>query len=158
MNIPANLRKWLVGAALAVVLPLTARFEGEVPTAYPDPGIGWSLPTICYGHTKGVRRGDTATHEQCEIWLREDMEEAMNHVLSLVTVPLSAYELAAYGDFVFNTGATKFANSTMRRKLNSGDRAGACAELSRWVFAGGEKLPGLVNRRAVMRRICERPQ
>jgi len=32
-------------------------------------------------------------------------------------------------------------------KLNAGDYSGAAAEFSRWVFAGGQQLPGLVKRR-----------
>ncbi|APU00292.1 endolysin [Ralstonia phage RS-PII-1] len=155
MQLPANVKRWLVAGALAIILPLTARFEGLRYKAYPDPALGWAVPTICYGHTKGVRQGDTATQAQCDAWLREDMTSAMNDVLRLVNVPISPDELAAYGDFVFNVGATKFASSTMLRKLNAGDHAGACAELSRWVYAGNEKLPGLVNRRAAVRAICE---
>jgi lysozyme len=157
MATPTPTKRWLVGLALAIILPITARFEGRPLTAYADPGVGWALPTICYGHTKGVHRGDTATPEQCEAWLREDMQDAMAYVLTVTTVQLSADELAAYGDFVFNTGHAKFASSTMLRKLNAGDHAGACAELSRWVFAGGKEMPGLVNRRATVRAICEHP-
>ncbi|HHG5564729.1 TPA: glycoside hydrolase family protein [Pseudomonas aeruginosa] len=41
------------------------------------------------------------------------------------------------------------------RKLNAGDVRGACAELSRWVYAGGKKLGGLVRRRAAERELCE---
>jgi hypothetical protein len=32
---------------------------------------------------------------------------------------------------------------------------GACAELSRWTYAGGKQLPGLVRRRAAERQLCE---
>lgn len=147
----------LVLAALAAILPCTMLFEGRPLTAYADPGVGWDLPTICYGHTHGVHRGDTATPAQCEAWLVSDMTESMDLVQKLVHVPLSPNELAAYGDFVFNAGPGKFAGSTMLRKLNAGDHAGACAELSRWVYAGGKSMPGLVNRRATVRAICERP-
>jgi lysozyme len=44
----------------------------------------------------------------------------------------------------------------MLRKLNGNDRRGACAELSRWVYAADVQLPGLVSRRAVVRAICEK--
>ncbi|WP_405045477.1 glycoside hydrolase family protein [Pseudomonas aeruginosa] len=47
------------------------------------------------------------------------------------------------------------ARSTLLRKLNAGDVRGACAELSRWVYAGGKKLGGLVRRRAAERELCE---
>ncbi len=152
----APIKRAVVVAALALILPVTARFEGLVFHAYADPAHGWKVPTICYGHTKGVKRGDTATKAQCDAWLREDMDAAMADVARVVTVELSANELAAYGDFVFNAGLTNFRTSTMLRKLNAGDRRGACAELSRWVYSAGQYLAGLKNRREVVRDICER--
>lgn len=150
------IRRWVVASALSIILPVTAHFEGLRYRAYADPAHGWAVPTICYGHTNGVKRGDVATQAQCDAWLREDMEAAMADVASVILVELSPNELAAYGDFVFNVGLPKFRSSTMLRKLNAGDRLGACAELSRWVYAADVRLPGLVNRRAVVRSICER--
>ncbi|EOH3238151.1 glycoside hydrolase family protein, partial [Morganella morganii] len=35
------------------------------------------------------------------------------------------------------TGA--FSRSTMLRKLNAGDIAGACDEMKRWTFSGGKR-------------------
>ena len=55
----------------------------------------------------------------------------------------------------FNVGNARFCSSTLARKANAGDMAGACAELSRWTYAGGKPLPGLVKRRATERAICE---
>ncbi|WP_235507522.1 hypothetical protein [Citrobacter sp. CtB7.12] len=34
------------------------------------------------------------------------------------------------------------------------DYAGACAELNRWVYAGGQKWKGLMNRRDVEYEVC----
>ena len=42
-----------------------------------------------------------------------------------------------------------------RCKANTGDWAGACKELDRWVYAKGIKLNGLVKRRAAERAMCE---
>jgi hypothetical protein len=42
----------------------------------------------------------------------------------------------------------------LRRKLNSGDHAGACDELLKWVYAKGIKLKGLETRRGVERQWC----
>ena len=50
-------------------------------------------------------------------------------------------------------GSEAFCNSTLARKANSGDLAGACAELSRWTRAGGVVWPGLVKRRALERKV-----
>lgn len=61
---------------------------------------------------------------------------------------LTGNNLAAIADFAYNLGTTRLAGSTLRRKINAGDIEGAKRELSRWVYAGGVKLPGLVLRRA----------
>ncbi|BCL97688.1 lysozyme [Ralstonia solanacearum] len=148
----------LVAAALAVLTPFTAYFEGTRYEAYPDPAYGWAVPTICRGHTKGVHRGMRATHDQCEVWFREDMTEAAGHVLRYTTTPLNKNELAAYTDFVFNVGQTNYRKSTLLRKLNAGDRTGACNELPRWVYSNGQKLPGLVKRRAAEQKLCLTPE
>jgi len=81
----------------------------------------------------------------------------MASVLVLTKVPLNAHELAAYTSFVFNVGHGNFASSTLRRRLNEGDREGACEELKRWVYAKGQKLPGLVKRREAERQLCLAP-
>ena len=38
------------------------------------------VPTIGYGHTKGVKLGDTCTEEQAEAWLLEDLSDAQTCV------------------------------------------------------------------------------
>ncbi|CAH0444340.1 Lysozyme RrrD [Ralstonia syzygii subsp. syzygii] len=144
----------LVAAALAVIGPIAAYFEGTRYEAYPDPIHGRAVPTICRGHTKGVYRGMKATRAQCAAWFHEDMSEAAYYVLRYTTVPLNKNELAAYSDFVFNVGAGNFNKSTLLRKLNVGDRVGACNELPRWVYAKDKKLPGLVKRRAAEQKLC----
>ncbi|MHA6903336.1 lysozyme (plasmid) [Ralstonia syzygii subsp. celebesensis] len=148
----------LVAAALTVLTPFTAYFEGTRHTAYPDPVYGWEVPTICRGHTKGVTRGMRATQAQCDAWLQADLDEAAHYVLTYTTVPLNKNELAAYTDFVFNVGAGSFRKSTLLRKLNAGDRTGACNELPRWVYAGGQKLRGLVARRTAEQKLCLTPE
>ena len=63
-------------------------------------------------------------------------------------------KLAAIADFCFNLGKARLAGSTLRRRINAGDWAGAQVELSKWVYGRNprtgllEKLPGLVARRA----------
>lgn len=55
--------------------------------------------------------------------------------------------LTAISDFIFNLGPTRYAASTLRRRVNEGDWQQAAVEIQRWVFGGGRKLPGLVARR-----------
>lgn len=152
-----NLR--LIAAATAVsVAGLTAiaTHEGKVNQAYADPAHGWTVPTICYGHTKGVRRGQWRSDAECLDLLKQDADEASGHVLRLATEPLSQSELDAYTSFVFNVGPGNFARSTLLKNLNAGDHIAACNQLIRWDRAGGVRLPGLTIRRQEERTLCLR--
>jgi len=150
-----------VGAgAASLVLSLAAgvvvHFEAYIPETYADP-VG--IPTICYGHTGAdVRPGEKLDRLQCEQLLRGDLAIAYGAVQRCIRVPLKPYEAAAFTSFTYNVGATAFCQSTLARKANSGDMPGACAEMSRWVYSDGEKLPGLVRRRASERLLCEGKQ
>lgn len=139
-------KTWLTLAIVAV-----AGFEGLRTTAYQDL-VG--IPTICFGHTAEVKLGDTKTVDECKALLTDEVVEFGLDVSNRVTVPLSHEEQAAYTSFAYNVGAHAFGNSTLLRRLNAGERVAACNELSRWVYARGVKLPGLVNRRAEERALC----
>jgi len=141
-------------AATILATSVITVFEGTRTEAYLDP-VG--IPTICTGHTEGVRMGQTATLAQCEGMTKADVEAAMASVLALTRVPLNEHELAAYTSLVYNIGHGAFARSTLLKKLNANDRPGACKELHRWVYAKGQKLPGLVKRRDAEYRLCMAP-
>lgn len=70
----------------------------------------------------------------------------IEHALRL-SPGLHGDRLVAIADFVFNLGPTRYASSTLRRRMNEADWPGARHEIRRWVFGGGRKLPGLVIRR-----------
>ncbi|HAA40895.1 MAG TPA: lysozyme [Pseudomonas sp.] len=131
---------------------LVSNFEGRSLVAYLDP-VG--IPTICEGVTRGVRLGQSKTPAQCDALLQQELTVAMAGVDRNVTKPQPETRRAALASFVYNVGEPQFKASTLLRKLNAGDARGACAELSRWVYAGGQKLQGLVNRRAAERELCE---
>ncbi len=76
-------------------------------------------------------------------------------VARLVKVPLTQGQFDALVSFAFNLGAAALAGSTLLRKLNAGDCAGAAAEFGKWVHADGTVLPGLVTRRARERALFE---
>lgn len=131
---------------------LVSNFEGRSLVAYLDP-VG--IPTICEGVTRGVRLGQTKTPAQCDALLQAELSIAMAGVDRNVAKPQPETRRAALASFVYNVGEPQFKASTLLRKLNAGDARGACAELSRWVYAQGKKLQGLVNRRAAERELCE---
>lgn len=151
-----NLRQKIAIGALTGSLGMTGAlvtwFEGRSLLAYLDP-VG--IPTLCEGVTRGVSLGDVATHPECDQLLERELNIALTAVDHRVRVPLLESRRAALGSFVYNVGESQFARSTLLRKLNTGDAKGACAELSRWIYAGGKRLAGLVKRRAAERELCE---
>ena len=140
------------GGALAIALPLVAHFEGYVPWVYRDP---IDRLAACYGHDdQTMTPGKRFTAAECQAMLDEDL---LKHAeaIDCIKRPLTDGQKAAFLSFAFNVGNSAFCKSTLARKANAGDMAGACAELSRWTYAGGKELPGLVRRRAAERAVCE---
>lgn len=124
---------------------LVKEFEGCSLTAYKCPAGIW---TIGYGHTGDVKASDTINTHQADIILAADLEAVALQLRQWVKVPVTRGQFKAILSFAFNLGAKACRESTLLRKLNAGDESGAGAEFSRWVFAAGKKLPGLVKRRA----------
>lgn len=131
---------------------LIKEFEGFIPRWYSDP-VG--VKTCCYGHTDAA--GDpkysltqhmTFTKADGEDILRRDLRQYEAAVVSAVHVPLSTNQFAALVSFTYNLGPGNLRSSTLLRKLNAGDYAGAAAEFPRWNKAGGRVLAGLTRRRA----------
>lgn len=122
-----------------------ADFEGFRSEAYIP--VEGDVPTIGFGSTEGVKLGDTISVPDALIRLEKDVRVAEDAVRSCVTVPLMPYEFDAYVSLSYNIGGSAFCNSTLVRKLNSGNYQGACAELKRWVYVDGRVVQGLVNRR-----------
>lgn len=140
-----------IGAATAMAAALIAGFEGYRPKAYLDP-VG--IPTICYGHTEGVKIGQTRTKAECDALLALDIDEGFVALDRHATRAMSLEMRVAMASFIYNVGEANFKKSTLLKKLNLGDFKGACDELPKWVYAKGKKLPGLVNRRHMERRLC----
>lgn len=143
-----------VGApCAALLLAYVPQFEGVILRGYRDP-IG--IVTACAGHTATAVLGRAYTREECETLLVTDLVQHAGPVLKCTPgIRGNTGVTAAAVSFAFNVGVSKYCGSTMARKFNAGDWAGGCAELSRWTYAGGRELPGLVKRRATERAICE---
>jgi lysozyme len=133
-------------------LKFIAENEGLRLDAYLD---GGGVPTIGYGHTRGVKLGDTCTEIQALAWLYEDALDAQFNASSLVTVELTQNQYDALVDFVFNIGAHAFRKSTMLQYLNRGEFLDAANEFRRWRFDGGVEVPGLLARRIRERELFE---
>lgn len=81
--------------------------------------------------------------------MQADLLSATTETLALC--PSLAFEkpgrLAAIADFTFNLGGGRLKASTLRRVINAGNWAAVPAELRKWVYGAGRKLPGLILRR-----------
>ena len=150
----------LIGVS-ATLLTFVTGHEGVRLKAYLDTG---GVPTICYGHTAGVKLGMTATKAQCEQLLVQDLQIAQRGVRKHLKVPVSRNQIDAYTSFVFNVGEPAFANSTMLRKANAKDRTGSCKEFYRWVYVGkldcrinSNNCSGIPKRRDAEAALCMRP-
>ena len=126
-------------------IDLIKSFEGLRLEAYLD---SVNVPTIGYGHTRNVRLGQTITVEQAESFLMEDIHEFELAIQRLVCISLSQNQFDALTSFTFNVGIGNLKKSTLLKKLNTGDIAGAANEFNKWVYAGKQKLKGLVKRRS----------
>jgi lysozyme len=137
---------------LNIAVPMIAKFEGMMLKAYPDPATGGEPWTIGYGATHyadgtKVRQGDEISKEEAETLLRLLVGNFMHKVLALVDVELTAHQAAALTSLAYNIGLGNFRKSTLLKKLNAGDKAGAAREFLKWNHAGHKVLAGLTRRR-----------
>lgn len=143
------------GGAIAiatVMLSGKGGLEGREYVAYKDV-VG--VLTVCDGHTGGdIIPGKRYTDKECDDLTRKDLTRIAYQVDPYIKVPTSETQRAAIYSFAYNVGATATINSTLLKKLNAKDYAGACTELKRWVYAGGKKWKGLMNRRDVEYQVC----
>jgi lysozyme len=127
-------------------IDLAMCFEGFFAKAYICPA---GFATQGFGHLVQSLSVPPITREQGEIWLAQDLQDALHGTIRtcpiLVTVPETW--LGAIVDFVFNLGAGRLQTSTLRRKINGALWNDVSAELNKWVYGGGRKLKGLVARR-----------
>ena len=136
-----------IGASGAfVAYDLTLPSEGLEQKVYIDP-VG--LPTVCVGHMdKALKLGQTFTIEQCMNMFAKDWKKHQKQLDSVVKVPYkSEWQREALTDFTFNLGIGHVKSSTLLKLVNQGRHKEACEQLTRWVYAGGKKLGGLVKRR-----------
>lgn len=144
---------------LAEAVELCRRFEGFRARPYLCPA---GVPTIGYGSThysdgRKVQLSDPPISEPAARLLL--VTELFNTyapgvlrqcpgLLPLALLEADWQKLCALVDFAYNLGVGRLQTSTLRRRINACDWDGAAAELRKWVWGGGRKLPGLVARRA----------
>ena len=147
---------------LPTAVNLVKEFEGFRATAYVDTN---GLPVIGYGQTRingqRVRLGQYITQAQASAELKQELYQIQKLVKSYVRVELNPHQLGALTSLVFNAGTVILTDSTLIRKLNLGDYAGAAKEFPRWNKAnqGGRLVPfpGLTRRRLAEKQLFLTP-
>ena len=127
-------------------LDLIKHYEGLRLNAYPDPATGGEPYTIGYGHTGGVKLGDTITQEQADAFLLQDVSKAENYINCQV-LQLTQNQFDALVCFTYNVGIGNLAKSTLLLKLKNKDYHNASLEFIKWDMAAGKHLAGLTKRR-----------
>lgn len=129
-------------------------YEGNELTAYKDQVGVW---TIGVGHTAAAglpepRKGMTITAEESDQILSRDLVLFEGVVNKAVKVPLNQNQFDSLVSLALNIGGGAFSKSTLVKKVNAKDYAGAAEQFLVWNKAGGKVNDGLVNRRAKERK------
>ncbi len=128
-------------------IELIKEAEGCRLEAYPD----GKCFAVGYGTTRingaPIEEGMTVSAQEAEEYLKQDLANAELDVARLVKVNLTSNQHAALVSFAHNLGGTNLRTSTLLKKLNSGDYAGAADEFDKWVYSNHKVLAGLVTRR-----------
>ncbi|EAT2219132.1 lysozyme [Salmonella enterica] len=157
MALRPKIKMLLAGGASAVAIAAAMLgshdgLEGRRYVPYRDVA---GVLTICDGHTgKDIIPGRRYNDAECDALLNKDLAQVAARIDPLIKVSIPNSERAALYSFAYNVGTGAFAKSTLLKKLNAGDHAGACNELKRWTYAGGKQWKGLMTRREIEREVC----
>jgi|LakMenE01Jun11ns_1017448.scaffolds.fasta_scaffold9957331_7 GH24 family phage-related lysozyme (muramidase) len=128
------------------LVALVKKSEGFAATPYFDR----TQYSVGFG-TKAKSTGDRLTVEEANQRLLNELLYKRSRVQKMVKVPINNNQLDALTSFAFNVGEGALGESTLLKKLNSGDYAGAAKEFLRWNKGEHrgvkQALPGLTKRR-----------
>ena len=141
-----------------MAINIIKEFEGFKDHAYIDTD---GTPVIGYGLSKingtPVKIGDRISPSQADAALNAHLQEIQQELAQVVKVELSEQQLSALASISFNVGVGAIKDSTLLRKINAQDYAGAANEFLRWDKANMRgrlvQLPGLSRRRAAERNL-----
>ncbi len=118
--------------------------EGLRLDAYRCPA---GVPTIGWGHTKGVKMGQRITLAMAEDLLVEDLSP-IERLLNGLKINFRQEQFDALVSWIFNLGAGNFKGSTMyKRILEDAKDEEVTDQLVKWTYSGKQQLPGLMKRR-----------
>nr|WP_170066828.1 lysozyme [Vibrio gangliei] len=143
-------------AALSIATSMVIELEGVEHEPYYDVA---GVLTVCYGHTgSDIIKDKVYSESECQALLDDDLFRIASEIDPHITTNISVTQRAAFYSFAYNVGSGAFNRSTLLKKLNANDIDGACNELHRWIYAGGKKWKGLMNRREIEEAVCSYAQ
>ena len=131
---------------------LIKSFEGCRLKAYKCPAGVWS---IGYGHTAGVKEGDSITQEQADDYLRNDLiiyEKAVNNYDSIYHFNQNQFD--ALVSFTYNCGTANLKSLTQSGKRTIKQISDKILLYNK---AGGVVLSGIQRRRYAEREVFDTP-
>lgn len=151
-------------AAVVLAMELGAHFESSgrhIGMPYIDKlGKGQPL-TVCNGVTgAGVVAGRYYTPDDCKRLELPRYLEAERQARATLRYwdSYNVWVQASFIDMIYNVGPSVLDGTTIARLANTGNLAGACAQMPRWVrgTVGGKSvvLSGLIDRRDTTRELC----
>lgn len=158
MEIPTSIRTKIAALVISAAgITGISQYEGFSEKAYvPVPG---DVVTIGHGTTRHpdgtpIRMGEKITRATAEEYLKIDIHRFQSKMQECVKVDLSQNEFDAYISLEYNIGPSAFCGSSLVKKLNTYDYAGACKEILKWDKFQGNPLPGLTKRRQKEYTLC----
>lgn len=147
-------------AVFPLCMPIIKQFEGFRAAPYLDSAgiatIGYG--TILYPDGSKVTMSDPAiTDQEATSYLSYQMSLKSAQIAPLLLKPASLHQAAAMLSLTYNIGSAAFQSSTVLRKFNAGDIAGAADAFLMWDKATVDGklvvVQGLLNRREQERTI-----
>lgn len=130
LNNKGKIASRVMGGLFVFIAGVVTVNEGYKDTAYKDSAGVW---TICYGETKGVKKGDTATPSECSAQLAKSLSE---HSVALGDLPVDTPDVTLIGalDMTYNVGIQGFNQSKVKRLLMQKDYRAAGVAVLEWKY------------------------
>lgn len=132
--------------ASETIIKRIKEFEGFSAKPYRDSA---GVLTIGYGTTKDANKYSSISKLQADLLLRRDLaqfEATLNNYIAARGYELTQNQFDALVSFLYNVGSIK-SGSNLDAAIRQGKPKVVAANLEKYVYAGGQKLAGLVKRR-----------
>ncbi|MBR9765842.1 MAG: lysozyme [Rhodobacteraceae bacterium] len=158
LGLPAPVFAGLAALAQLFAIPARIIIQEKVEAFLADEEGALHWPRTWRGKAAGVKMGDTATPEECREMFLAEVVAFETRIRPCLPAQLPDQTRAAFVSAAYNIGAGAFCGSSMSRRAQAGDLAGACDALLMWnkarVDGVLQVVRGLDRQRAAERTLC----